>query len=97
MSSKGTFLKIFLLLLATLHGMENVSSFLNLIFQNLNLISSDGKFKFSEKKNKQFVCVDVGAACGDMLIGSGYSIAGPGIAEITEKGNNDNDSKHFCK
>ena len=97
MSAKGTFLKIFLLLLATLHGMENVSSFLNLIFQNLNLISSDGKFKFSEKKNKQFVCVDVGAACGDMLIGSGYSIAGLGIAEITEKGNNDNDSKHFCK
>ena len=97
MSAKGTFLKIFLLLLATLHGMENVSYFLNLIFQNLNLISSDGKFQFSEKKNKQFVCVDVGAACGDMLIGSGYSIAGPGIAEITEKGNNDNDSKHLCK
>ena len=77
--------------------MENVSYFLNLIFQNLNLISLDGKFQFSEKKNKQFVCVDVGAACGDMLIGSGYSIAGPGIAEITEKGNNDNDSKYFCK
>ena len=38
--------------------------------------------------NSVCVCVCFGAACGDMLIGSGYSIASLTIAEITEKGIN---------
>ena len=60
------------------------------------LMICQSRISFREGRiNIVFVCVGVG--CGDMLIGSGYSIAGPGIAEITEKGNNDNDSKHFCK
>ena len=37
------------------------------------------------KRKTNSVCVCVGAPCGDMLIGSGYSIAGLTIAEITEK------------